>query len=771
MKKLTKVFAAFILVAIGLLCISNLKTNALTFTQSGFAFFISTQFGEDAATETRIHWNSEQTNTYAMFAESNDEGDFSSATREDPICTQIIFPDEKLSADKLAGWPDVFYECELTVSNLKPATRYMYYVTDGVNKSDIYRFTTAPNDSSSFAFGYVNDPQIYGAVSESNNNWTRWLQVCDNFVNGGIKDGTPINFIIGGGDMINNGGDANQWSILFNNHYMQEMQYFSTCGNHEYTPAANSYETFGSRFYGAMYNNPKNGYPEATYPDVTCYWKYGDTLFVSIASCENKNEQVPWLDSVLANNPAQWIIVIVHMNPQSTNSGATARQFVPTFDKYGVDLVLFGDEHVWKTYDNYYNFKQVPASQSGTYYLEQVATSTYYNYTEGTVAVSTKVAVSENAIVITSYDMNGGVVATKALSPRRPSSSQKEEFDEETFVKQLEVSVNQDNRKNATLIWPENAYGNVKTIALKSGDNTLIDAVVSSTKFHSLSTSSLTADIDYDAYIEYTLMDGTVKTVDYDFTTKLSIFGTIENLTLEDSNKGYLARFKMTLRSEVDSLKVYINDVEYANGLAMDARKLTIPYDYLTESYNEIKVVTVVGSDEYVFFKFAYEKEIVKYNINYDLDGGVCDTLVTEYTEGETVTLPTPTKDGYNFLGWYEGETKVEAITEGNHNLVAKWEEEVVVVEHECEHVCPECGKCLDPDCDDPACADKCPGHEQEPVDPTPVDPTPVDPTPVDPTPVDPEPQPKSGCGAAMIINYITVFLSLGAILFIRKRH
>ena len=31
--------------------------------------------------------------------------------------------------------------------------------------------------------------------------------------------------------------------------------------------------------------------------------------------------------------------------------------------------------------------------------------------------------------------------------------------------------------------------------------------------------------------------------------------------------------------------------------------------------------------------------------------------------------------------------------------------------EHVCEHVCPVCGKCTDPDCDDPACADKCLGH------------------------------------------------------------
>ncbi len=30
---------------------------------------------------------------------------------------------------------------------------------------------------------------------------------------------------------------------------------------------------------------------------------------------------------------------------------------------------------------------------------------------------------------------------------------------------------------------------------------------------------------------------------------------------------------------------------------------------------------------------------------------------------------------------------------------------------HECRHVCPDCGKCLDPACEDPVCAQKCEGH------------------------------------------------------------
>ena len=47
-------------------------------------------------------------------------------------------------------------------------------------------------------------------------------------------------------------------------------------------------------------------------------------------------------------------------------------------------------------------------------------------------------------------------------------------------------------------------------------------------------------------------------------------------------------------------------------------------------------------------------------------------------------------------------------------NVVAV-KEVVAEVPHACEHVCAECGKCLDADCADAVCADKCAGHEVAP--------------------------------------------------------
>lgn len=72
-------------------------------------------------------------------------------------------------------------------------------------------------------------------------------------------------------------------------------------------------------------------------------------------------------------------------------------------------------------------------------------------------------------------------------------------------------------------------------------------------------------------------------------------------------------------------------------------------------------------------------KPAVTSNIVFDLDGGICDNLPTTYEEGKELVLPTPTKDGYDFLGWeYDGTviTVIAPTMTGDLALKAKWQEE-----------------------------------------------------------------------------------------------
>ena len=62
--------------------------------------------------------------------------------------------------------------------------------------------------------------------------------------------------------------------------------------------------------------------------------------------------------------------------------------------------------------------------------------------------------------------------------------------------------------------------------------------------------------------------------------------------------------------------------------------------------------------------------------INYDLNGGICSNLITEFNYDEKVILPFPEKEGYIFVGWFDKTTneEIKEITNKDYNLVALWD-------------------------------------------------------------------------------------------------
>ena len=88
---------------------------------------------------------------------------------------------------------------------------------------------------------------------------------------------------------------------------------------------------------------------------------------------------------------------------------------------------------------------------------------------------------------------------------------------------------------------------------------------------------------------------------------------------------------------------------------------------------------TVFDYDEEIELTAQFEAN--DYVVTFDVDGGVEldeDTIDVTY-DGEVGELPTPEKEGYTFLGWYFGETKVTAETLYQYpediTLIAVWEE------------------------------------------------------------------------------------------------
>ena len=112
----------------------------------------------------------------------------------------------------------------------------------------------------------------------------------------------------------------------------------------------------------------------------------------------------------------------------------------------------------------------------------------------------------------------------------------------------------------------------------------------------------------------------------------------------------------------------------------------TLPTDVTKDGYTFLgwfdgdTKVEVIGADAAgdKYFKAHWKKIPISYSVTLDTDGGTINSgNVTSYTEGVGATLPTDvTKVGYTFLGWFDGDTKVEVIdttATGDKSFRAKW--------------------------------------------------------------------------------------------------
>lgn len=74
------------------------------------------------------------------------------------------------------------------------------------------------------------------------------------------------------------------------------------------------------------------------------------------------------------------------------------------------------------------------------------------------------------------------------------------------------------------------------------------------------------------------------------------------------------------------------------------------------------------------------DMDIINYSISYHLNNGTLGNRVTSYNvESETITLPTPVKDGYEFTGWTDAlgntVTEIKKGSVGNITLEANWKD------------------------------------------------------------------------------------------------
>ena len=127
----------------------------------------------------------------------------------------------------------------------------------------------------------------------------------------------------------------------------------------------------------------------------------------------------------------------------------------------------------------------------------------------------------------------------------------------------------------------------------------------------------------------------------------------------------------------------------YIDGKKMEGNKATDTDGWYSYTVNTASLgngnhtirAELFDSSNYYTATKTFNVNNPSYTITFNANGGSCSTGNKSVTYGSTYgTLPTPTRSGYNFDGWYtaaSGGTKVSSSTKvtatGNHTLYAHW--------------------------------------------------------------------------------------------------
>jgi 3',5'-cyclic AMP phosphodiesterase CpdA len=136
--------------------------------------------------------------------------------------------------------------------------------------------------------------------------------------------------------------------------------------------------------------------------EETCYYiDYQGVRIISLDSNQHREEQIPWLQDVLENNPNRWTILTFHhpvFSPARDRDNAELRTlWKPLFDEFKVDLVLTGHDHTYARtglLETPVNEENVPTGYQqaydpaiGTVYVVSVSGPKMYDITKDAFAV------------------------------------------------------------------------------------------------------------------------------------------------------------------------------------------------------------------------------------------------------------------------------------------------------------------------------------------------------------------------------------------------
>ncbi len=253
------------------------------------------------------------------------------------------------------------------VRDLAPATLYGYRVGDGETWSEWSQFRTADSTEAAFRFLYLGDAQ-----NDLKAGWSRAVRAA-------YAKAPDARFMLHGGDLVNTSQDDNGWDEWFYaaGWIPRLMPQLAAAGNHEHPRTASTGFLPGSLtpLWRPQFSFPLNGLPGL---EETCYYlDYQGLRLIVLNGTRDQQAQAHWLEMLLRQNTMTWTIVTIHQPMYSVAKDRDDPElralFVPIFDRYAVDLVLQGHDHVYARSYKIRGGRRVADDQPGTVYVVSVS--------------------------------------------------------------------------------------------------------------------------------------------------------------------------------------------------------------------------------------------------------------------------------------------------------------------------------------------------------------------------------------------------------------
>lgn len=368
---------------------------------------------------------------------ANDPGTTQTITwRTDPGTTEGQV--QYIEQTKALTWPRIVQTCSagmdslttnlgtmnihsVTLTGLKPDTRYLFRVGSDNGWSETHSFTTAPVDVRRFKFLVFGDAQSV--------NYDVWRTT----LHEAYRANRDAAFIANVGDLVDVGQDYSQWNAWFDaaEGVIDGIPEMPVTGNHEYYGPERRRSM--PVFFTAQFKLPGNG-PDGLKGQVYSF-DYGDVHFSMLDSQVYEGEQyVPgmldrqkeWLQKDLEKTNKKWKIVFFHRSPYNNKIGrsddAVRAAFVPVLDKYHVQVVFTAHDHVYARTYPIQNGIVGRSSAQGTVYVAtgRSGSKTYadteaknwdeFFYSPADEPNYITVEVADNSLTIKAFKQSGGLI-------------------------------------------------------------------------------------------------------------------------------------------------------------------------------------------------------------------------------------------------------------------------------------------------------------------------------------------------------------------------